>query len=70
MALGGSGRYADAADAFGQARDLDPEHARTRFQLALALYADHRNDALGPEIETLNRLDPTLGKELHLILGF
>ena len=70
MALGASGRYADAAEAFRQARDLAPDHARTRFQLALALKAAHLGAAVQAEVESLDRLDPTLGRELRIILGF
>jgi tetratricopeptide (TPR) repeat protein len=70
VALGMSGRYADAARALASARDLLPTHANTRFQLAMALKAADRTDAARQEWRELERLDPTLGRELQLVLGF
>jgi len=70
IALGASGRYSDAADAFRQARDLAPSNPRARFELALALRAARQGDAARGEWEALNRLDPTLARELELLLGF
>ncbi len=70
VALGMSGRYADAARSLASARDLVPSHANTRFQLAMALKASDRTDAARQEWRELERLDPTLGRELQLVLGF
>jgi tetratricopeptide (TPR) repeat protein len=70
VVLGASGRYDDAAAAFREARDLAPANPRVRFELALALRAGDHAEAARGECETLDRLDPTLARELRLLLGF
>jgi hypothetical protein len=69
IALGTSGRYADAAEALRGARDLNPTHARTRYQLALALKAARMADEARRECDSLEALDSTLGGDLRAILG-
>jgi hypothetical protein len=69
IALGTEGRYQDAAAAFTVARDLQPEHGRTRFQLALALRAMGQTAEARRELESLTRIDPVLAGELKVILG-
>lgn len=70
ISLGASGRYDAAAAALRQARDLAPENPRTIFELALALRAANQSEAARGEWESLDRLDPTLAKELRILLGF
>lgn len=70
VVLGVSGQYDEAAAAFRAARDLSPSNPRVRFELALALRAAHQGDAARGEWEALSRLDPTLARELRLLLGF
>ncbi|HZM70213.1 MAG TPA: tetratricopeptide repeat protein [Candidatus Cryosericum sp.] len=70
VVLGASGRYDEAAAAFREARDLAPSNPRVRFELALALRAGDHGEAARGELETLDRLDPTLARELRLLLGF
>jgi len=69
IALGTEGRYQDAAAALAMARDLAPEHGRTRFQLALALRAMGKTSEARRELESLTRIDPVLAGELKVILG-
>jgi hypothetical protein len=70
VVLGVSGRYDEAAAAFGEAREPAPSNPRVRFELALALRAAHQGDAARVEWEALDGLDPTLARELKLLLGF
>lgn len=69
IALGTEGRYADAAAALRSARDLQPEHGRTRFQLALALRALGLRDEARAELQDLSRIDPVLAGELRSLIG-
>jgi len=69
IALGTSGRYADAAIALRAARDLNPAHTRTRYQLAVALKAAHRVDEARQECDSLQTIDPTMAGDLRATLG-
>lgn len=69
IALGATGRYRAASEAFEKALVLDPLHARTHFQLALALQAARIPDRAREELHTLGQLDPPLAAELEQMLG-
>ena len=56
VALGSAGRFAQAAEALDRALRIDPGHAQTRYQLALALYADRRTDRAREECDRLERM--------------
>ena len=59
----------EGAAALTSARDLQPQHGRTRFQLALALYAQGKREEARAEMEQLSAIDPVLAGELRVILG-
>jgi tetratricopeptide repeat protein len=69
IALGTAGRYAEAALALRAARDLDPRHTRTRYQLVLALKAARRTDEARRECADLEAIDPRLASDLRATIG-
>jgi predicted Zn-dependent protease len=69
VALGSAGRYVEAAQAFSQARDLNPNHSATRYQLALALLAARRPQEARREADSLASLDPALAGQLRALLA-
>ncbi|HEV8700051.1 MAG TPA: tetratricopeptide repeat protein [Candidatus Polarisedimenticolia bacterium] len=70
VALGTTGRYPEAADAFKRALSIDPYNAPARYQLAVALAAaKHRDQARG-EYERLRLLDASLARDLGALLQF
>ena len=70
VAYGTAGRYEDAIDSFTHALEIEPLHAQTHFQLALALMAAHRADGARRECDSLEKLDPALARDLRAALSF
>lgn len=70
VALGTAGRYREASEALARAASLEPGHARTRYQLILALRASDQMEQARQEYELLARIDRGLADELRSILSF
>jgi hypothetical protein len=70
VALGSAGRYAEAIDAFTRALEIEPDHAQTHYQLGLALLAEQRSDLARGECDSLDRIDPTLARDLRAVLAY
>ncbi|MEK7282372.1 MAG: tetratricopeptide repeat protein [Acidobacteriota bacterium] len=70
VALGTTGRYAEAADALTRALSIDPYNAPAHYHLALALAAAQRPDQARREYERLWLLDAGLARDLGALLKF
>jgi tetratricopeptide (TPR) repeat protein len=70
VALGTAGRYGEAVEALRRAVQIDPRHARSRYQLVLALRASGQVDLARRECELLGLTDGALAGELRALLSF
>ncbi len=70
VALGTVGRYSEAVEALRRAVQIDPRHARSRYQLILALRAAGQVDLAYRECDLLGLTDPGLAGELRPLLSF
>ena len=68
VALGTVGRYAEAVEALRRAVQIDPRHARSRYQLVLALRAAGQIDLARRECELLGLTDVALADELRTLV--
>ncbi len=70
VALGTAGRYGEAVEALRRAVQIDPRHARSRYQLILALRAAGQIDLARRECDLLGLTDAALAGELRTLLSF